>query len=251
MKLQLLPSPHLFALGKQQFRSALAILLLSFGLGATSYGAFNQYSIGLKLGPDATGNGGGVFMAPTDVAGLPAVAQANWNNLAGLTGTTNGLGVVDNGGNATTAQVTWTTALGLWASGPNNAFPAGADHNLMLGYLDNGGTATVNITNLPSQLTANGYDVYVYALFDTANRGGTYSIVDGLNPGVVLRAAVPLRSDTTPTAYVQDPGLANAFTGNYIVFHGLTSPNIQVSAVATNTGTPRAIINAVQLVAAP
>lgn len=251
MKLQLRSHSAGIVPGLRQVRDIFATILLSIVLGATSYAGFNQVSIGLKFGTDATGNGGGVPMASTDMAGLPAVTQMNWNNLPGQNGTTNGAGIVDNNGNPTTTYVTWTSPTGVWASGPNNAFPAGADHNLMLGYLDNGGTATINITNLPSQLTANGYDVYVYALFDVAGRGGTYSIVDGVNPGTVLRTAVPLMADATPIAYAQDPGLANAFTGNYLVFHGLTNSNIQVTAVATNTGTPRAIIGAVQLVAAP
>jgi hypothetical protein len=223
-------------------------VVLGIALATTGYAGFNQYSIGLKFGTDATGNGGGVIMAPTDAAGLPAVAQANWNNCPAISGTLN---VVDNGGNATTVQATWTSPTGVWGSGGNDAFPVGADHNLVQGYLDNGGTATINITNLPVALTANGYDVYVYAVFDVPGRGGTYSIVDGLTPTTVLRTAVPLRADTTPTGYAQSPGLPTAFTGNYLVFHGLTNANIQVNAVATNTGTPRAIVGAVQLVAAP
>jgi hypothetical protein len=95
------------------------------------------------------------------------------------------------------------------------------------------------------------FDVYVYALFDTPNRGGTYSIVDGTNASTVLRAAVPLNSDSGPTTYVQSRGLSTSYTGNYLVFHGLTNRNIQLVAVATNTGTVRAIICGMQLVAAP
>jgi hypothetical protein len=231
----------------------LAALAFSLAIVESSNAGFNQYSIGLNLGSDDANNGAGTrALAPTDVAGLPAVAQANWNNLPGVTGSIGGGTVVNNSGNATTVGVIWASALGTWSSGGNNAFPASsADHTLMMGYLDNGGTATVTITNLPSQLTASGYDVYVYALFDTPNRGGTYSIVDGLNPSTVLKAPVPLNSDATPTNYVQSPGLNTSYTGNYLVFHGLIDPNIQIVAVATNTGTTRAIICGVQLVAAP
>src|SRR5258708_5342857 len=228
------------------------VVIIALCVGKHSFaGGISQYSIGLKFGPDATGGGGGVPMAPTDVAGLPAVSQANWNNMPTITGTTNGAGVVDNSGAATSAGVTWVSPTGVWASGGNNAFPAGTDHNLMLGYLDNGGTATITITNLPSQLTTSGYDVYVYALYDTANRGGTYSIVDGLNTATVIKPAQPFNADAGSTNYAQCPGANTNQSGNYLVFHGITNQNIQVVAVANHGALPRAIVCAVELVAAP
>jgi hypothetical protein len=216
-------------------------------LGNLAYAGFNQFSIGMKLGSDNTRTGNST-LNPTDTAGLPAVSQINWNNLPGISGAAT---LTDNAGNTTSAGVAWSTPTGTWSSGANSAFPAGPDQVLMNGYLDNGGTATVTITNLPSQLTTKGYDVYVYALFDTPNRGGTYSIVDGLNPSTVLTKVVGLNSDSTPTNYVQDALTTANDTGNYIVFHGLTNANIQLVAVATNTGTARAVICGMQLVAAP
>lgn len=227
-----------------------AALLLPLLLGVSSYAGFNQFSIGLNLGSDDANNGTGArALAPTDVAGLPAVAQGNWNNLPGVSGGAGSL--LDNNGNATVAGVAWFSALGTWSSGGNNAFVSVPDHTMTMGYLDNGATATVTLTNLPPQLTVAGYDVYVYAVFDTPGRGGTYSIVDGLNNSTVLKAPVPLNSDTTPTNYVQSPGTATSYTGNYLVFHGLTNANIQIVAVATNTGTPRAPFCGIQVVAAP
>src|SRR4051812_3763663 len=217
-------------------------------LAGTSFAGINQFSIGLNLGSDGGNNAGTGSLNPTDVAGLPAVAQPNWNNLAGLNG---GMpNVTDNNGTATSAGVSWN-GLGTWSSGGNNLFTSPTDHTLMQGYLDNGGTATVTITNIPSQLTTSGYDVYVYAEFDAPNRGGTYSIVDGLNTSTVLKGPLPLNSDSTPTNYAQAVGTGSIKTGNYLVFHGLTSANIQVQALATNlVGTIRAVINGVQLVAA-
>lgn len=223
-------------------------VLMALLMANLTYAGFNQFSIGMKLGSDNTRTGNS-SLNPTDSAGLPAVSQINWNNLPGVSGSAI---LTDNGGNTTTVGVAWTSPTGTWSSGGNSAFPAGPDQVLMNGYLDNGGTATVTVTNLPSQLTAKGYDVYVYAVFDTPNRGGTYSIVDGLNPSTVLSQPVGLNSDTNPTNYVQAPmnTLAND-TGNYIVFRGLTNANIQLMAVATNTGTARAVICGMQLVAAP
>jgi Concanavalin A-like lectin/glucanases superfamily/Bacterial Ig-like domain (group 2) len=227
---------------------ALVAVAMTLLLASSSFAGINQFSIGLNLGSDGGNNPGTGSLNPGDVAGLPAVAQANWNNLAAVSGSLPN--VTDNNGNATSAGVAWFSGTGTWSSGGNNAFVSTNDHTLMQGYLDNGGTATVTITNIPSQLTS-GYDVYVYALFDTANRGGTYSIVDGLNTSTVLRTPRPLNSDANPTNYVQVVGAGTVQTGNYMVFRGLTNANIQVQAVATNTGTARAIICAVQLVAAP
>jgi hypothetical protein len=225
---------------------AFAMTLL---LASSSFAGLNQFSLGLNFGADGGNNPGTGTLNPTDVAGLPAVAQANWNNLSGVSGTLPN--VTDNSGNPTSATATWFSALGTWSSGGNNFFTSTNDHTLMQGYLDNGGTATVTITNIPSQLTTGGYDVYVYALFDTANRGGTYSVVDALNTSTVLRGPRPLNSDAAPTDYVQAVGAGAVQTGNYLIFRGLTNPNIQVQAVATNTGTARAVICGVQLVAAP
>jgi hypothetical protein len=222
-------------------------------LGASGFAAVNQFSIGLNFGADDANNG--TFpraLNPTDVAGLAAVAQANWNNLSSGGQTSgSGAGLADNSGNATSVGITWNSTLPTYSSGGNNMFVTTNDHILMMGYLDNGGTATVTITNIPSQLTTGGYDVYVYALFDTANRGGNYSIVDGLNTSTVLRGPRPLNSDANPTNYVQAVGAGTVQTGNYMVFRSLTNANIQLQAVATNTGTARAPIGAVQLVAAP
>jgi hypothetical protein len=218
-------------------------------LASNSYAGVNQFSIGLNLGADGGNNPGTGALSPGDVAGVPAVAQANWNNLAAVSGTM--ANVTDNNANPTSAGVVWNSALGTWSSQGNNFFASTTDHTLMQGYLDNGGTATVTITNIPSQLTTSGYDVYVYALFDTPNRGGTYQIFDATGT-TALTGLLPLNSDSAPTNYAQAVGTGAVKSGNYLVFHGLTSANIQLQAVATNlVGTIRAPICGVQLVAAP
>jgi hypothetical protein len=216
---------------------------------------FNQYSIGLNFGSsDGNNNNNGRVraLADGDVAGLPAVQQPFWNNMAGATGFTNS--VVNNSGAPISVDVTWNSPLGTWSSGPNTAnfFATNTPNNILaMGYLDNGTTTTVAITNLPSNFTANGYDVYVYTFFDTPNRGGTYTIVDAFT-STVLSPAQFENSDTNPTNYVQYPQTGNTnLSGNYLVFHGLTNPNIQLVAVANHGGTLRAPIGAIQVVAAP
>jgi len=243
-------TPSLAIFNSRVGTKAILTLTTALLLASSGFAGINQFSIGLNLGSDGGNNAGTGSLNPTDVAGLSAVAQPNWNNLSGVSGGT--ANVTDNNGNPTSAGVAWFSGTGTWSSQGNNFFASTPDHTLMQGYLDNGGTTTVTITNIPSQLTASGYDVYVYALFDTPNRGGTYQIVDGLNTATALTGLLPLNSDSAPTNYAQAVGTGSAKTGNYLVFHGLTSANIQLQAVATNlVGTIRAVICGVQLVAAP
>jgi hypothetical protein len=227
--------------------------------------ASRTYSIGLKFGADYTTYPS--TMAPTAVAGVPGVQQANWNNIYTDAGTTNKL-VADKAGTAVTtaAQVTWNSA-DIWAtlgeSGESNNILNGADAVLMTGYLDSGSptTTTVTITNIPTDLTSGGYDVYVYACGSVGTRGGGYNIVDA-KTGQVLKDWVYATSAWFPPKYVPVPSNTsptNYGAGNYIVFKGLTSANITIQAstdyglgVTVGRGmgdTPRAPINAVQLVA--
>src|SRR3954468_19008320 len=81
-------------------------------LAGSSFAGINQFSIGLNLGSDGGNNAGTGALNPTDVAGLSAVAQPNWNNLSGLSG--GAANVTDNNGNPTTAGVAWN-GLGTWS----------------------------------------------------------------------------------------------------------------------------------------
>jgi len=102
----------------------------------------------------------------------------------------------------------------------------------MLGYLDTGAatTSTVTIQNLPSELTTQGYDVYVYLLGGVPNKGGGYRIVDATT-GTQLEGYVSAQCSVNPTAHVQAiPTPPNPGTGTYILFSGVGSPNIRVEA---------------------
>ncbi len=113
------------------------------------------------------GPNGGASLAPSDVAGHPAVAAANWNNAAGVSGA--GLALVDSQGAATGATAAWT-APNVWAL--PGAYSSSGNSLLMHGYLDN--NSTVTITGVPYQY----YNVWVY--FDGDNggawRAGQYAI---------------------------------------------------------------------------
>jgi hypothetical protein len=214
------------------------------------------YKIGLNFGVDQQSSS----LAATDVAGVEEVKQANWNNLSGQSGSTNDIVAQVDGTTAETTDVSVTWASNnTWAStgaGEENNALTGADKTLMTGYLDTGNatTTSVTISNLPPALTAEGYDVYVYAMGGVGGRGGGFRILDASNQAV-LRDYVRAQSGTNLTEYIEVPtgGAGDPGVGNYLVFSGLTASAITIEATTENdqgfSSTPRAPINAVQLVA--
>jgi hypothetical protein len=198
----------------------------------------------------------------TDVAGVPAVMQANWNNLNGQNGTNVANIVADNNGTSESTSVTvnWT-CNGMWTStgqGEENNKFTGADKVLMTGYLDTGDatTTTVNISGIPDKLTASGYDVYVYALGGVDNgRAGGFRILDASTKAVLKDYVYATCTSNAPN-YVLTPVSTDPkkpAVGNYIVFSGLNAAGIIVEATTAggkgSGSPPRAPINAIQLIA--
>lgn len=223
-----------------------------------------EYGIGLNFGAEEPNGGNKGTLDPSESAGVASVAQANWNNLKGATGTAASGIVADAKGAAqpTTVSVTWSSG-NTWAStgrGEENNKFTGSNLKLTTGYLDTGNatTTTVSIASLPAKLTDGGYDVYVYSLGGVGGRGGAYRVMDTAS-GKALTGWVRVQSPTNSTDFVEatliggaDPnGAARHAVGNYVVFKGLTSANITVLARTAGfgfSGTPRAPINAIQLV---
>lgn len=232
----------------------------AFTLSGPAWATATGYSIGLNFGADEVSGSNSASLAATDVAGVNSVAQRNWNNLTGATGTSAEPIVADNRDAAATAAsvtVEWTSN-NTWASTgrgeENNGF-TGANRALMTGYLDTGNSTTshVIVSGIPSQLTGNSYDVYVYALGGVAGRGGAFAV---LNPAddSVIRDYKLVESPANPAAYVEDTGADRTQSGTYVVFKGLTASSIKIVGTTADgrgfSGTPRAPINAIQLVAA-
>ena len=102
--------------------------------------------IGLNFGADEPTEATGSALLATDVAGVPAVAQANWNNLSTLTNPADAKGVslpaavLSDTGAATSVTVEWDSN-NTWASTGKgeNKFPDGPDHTSQ-GYLDTAAT---------------------------------------------------------------------------------------------------------------
>lgn len=220
-----------------------------------------DYGVGLNFGANALATVN-CALSETEMTGMPDVAQANWNNLGGQNGTNVARIMADNGGVAEATEITveWTSN-GQWTStgqGEENSQFNGADRVLFTGYLDTGNatTTTVKLSKIPETLTANGYDVYVYALGGVAGgRAGGYRILDSATKAV-LKDNVFATSSTNPNTYQRVPDgtvQGKPGVGNYIVFSGLKAANITVEASTANGlgsgSTPRAPINAIQLIA--
>jgi hypothetical protein len=240
----------------------------SYGNTFSTYAPVAQrdYSIGMNFGADNVSGAVESFLDPAEVAGVPGIAQKNWNNLDAAAGNKTDLVADQNGvAQTTTATVTWNSP-NTWTSEGNgeinNIMTNYPDHKLMQAYLDTGDstTTTVKIDNIPQNLrtNANGYDVYVYFMGGIPGRAGAYRVVDGADTNTVLRGYVYARGQARIQFYQpvqENTSSTNYGAGSYLVFRGLTAGSIQVEATTVNTtgnirgvGAPRAPINAIQLV---
>jgi hypothetical protein len=216
------------------------------------------YSIGMNFG----GNENSGIMGPREIAGVNAVAQGNWNNLSGNNSETSGAVALagESAGNRvnTSATVEWAGSPNTWASTgrgeENNAF-IGSDRSLLTGFLDTGNatTTTVTVNGIPSQLTSGKYDVVLYSVGGVPDRGGAFRVTDA--NGNELSGYQVILANANPTNHVllANPTPLTPSYGTYVVFKGLSASSIIVHATTENglgqSGTPRAPINAIQLVA--
>ena len=184
--------------------------------------------------------GGQAVMTPSEVAGVKPAA--NWNSAAATSGALSAL--VEEDGRSTTAAVTWDGVGGVyrlaWADAPG-------DTRMMNGYLDPfvaSAPAQVKVTGLPAELTAGGYDVYVY-VYSQLNSGTRHS-------NYTIGSTTVSTSETGPSAtsfngYTLAP---NGGAGNYIVFRKVTGSSFTFTAApgsASGTST-RAPVNGMQIV---
>lgn len=228
-------------------------------VGYTAPVAKRDYSIGLNFGadefPDAPST---ASLGANDVAGIPGIAQKNWNNLTGAAGTVSDMKADKNGTAVTTSVKVTFTSPNTWSNlgrGETNNTFKGADRVLMTGFLDTGApsTTTVKIENIPTDLAAGGYDVYVYAQGGVAGvadkRGGGYRVVDA-STGTALTDYIKAAAAENPAGYLECKG--DYAMGNYMVFKGIKAAAITVEATTANGlglgATQRAPINAIQLV---
>ena len=157
-----------------------------------------------------------------------------------------------------TATIEWAGSPNTWASTgvgeENNAF-IGSDRSLLTGFLDTGNatTTTITVSGIPSQLTSGKYDVVIYSVGGVADRGGAFRVTDA--NGTELSGYQVILANANPTNHVMlaNPTPLTPSYGTYVVFKGLSASSIIIEATTQNglgqSGTPRAPVNALQLVA--
>jgi hypothetical protein len=218
----------------------------------------------------------GASLNGAEAAGAFYYNLGNWNNVPDATGAPNPFPALmsgtatnlrDNFGAATPASVTWL-ANNTWDI---NTARDNANRRMIHGYLDTNDTSTtgVGIDNIPY---AN-YEVVVY--FDGDNGGtsrvGKYTLTDSASNVRTIYgrdgASQNFNATFLQSYSATDPGAPNppnnptlhnqVPAGNFVVFRNLTGPSVVLEATGGSTsaatsptpaGSPRAPINAIQIV---
>ncbi len=107
-------------------------------------------------------------------------------------------------------------------------------------------TSTLTVSNLPTSITANGYDVYVYSDGDNggATRAGSFAL--GATTQVLTDAAGAKFNGTFYQA-------VSGGNGNYLIFSNQTAASFTITATpgTASDGNARAPLNGVEIVAHP
>ncbi|MGC6427019.1 MAG: PEP-CTERM sorting domain-containing protein [Akkermansiaceae bacterium] len=200
-------------------------------------------SIGINFGAGRAESA----LGAADSAGV--IAQANWNNASGDSGSLAVLNTDD--GNASGASVSWATDE-QWSAGTGVTNP---DATLLNGWISANSTAapdaTIDITNIPFAV----YNLYVYM-----NHDRTTEDVDLTGPFGTFRlheTDSDLEVDITgAVTWVQQTADANGDStqeGNYALFTGLTDSdlNLILGPAGAEGSADRGAITGIQLVAVP
>jgi hypothetical protein len=207
-------------------------------------GAVSVYGLLPAAGPAPAGtisidfignNAGG--MTAGESAGV--VSARNWNAAAG-SASASPQTLVDAGGAATSASVTWS-APGMWQL---PTVDEAGNARMMKGYLDTTSTTstTVSIAGLPQGT----YDIYVYADGDNKvyERSAAYTI---RGSGITSTALALTDAANTNFAGTFTPAVNGA--GNYVRYRiSATGFTLEAVPTAPEGGTRRAPINGIQIV---
>ncbi len=189
--------------------------------------------------------GTGTALLASDVAGVPAVIQNNWNPISGKTFTN--LVLKDNAGAATTTTLAGN-ATGTYIA--TNGFAAGSgDGKLASGEVYNG-----NITTDTHSMTFSGipyarYDVYVYGENDYPGRNTVFSLTPsgGVALFKSLQSKILLYNWIESTNTWDGTGTAPTLpVADYVRFTGLTASSFTLKFGAAGNGG----MNGVQIVRA-
>jgi len=244
--------------------SVVALAVLRVAPVAQAEPGVNTDTISIHFGADEPTQRSGSMLDPADVAGVAAVASANWNNVTTKAGVQGALVRDTNGVAITTGATVLWEATNTWASTgkgeENNHFDFGSpDYTLMTGYLDEN-TATpspifVQIRNLPDDIASGTYDVYLYMVNGCPGESAGEYTVNDAGPKFVVAAGD--RGQFSGPDFVEaqgtDPAYGRDDFGNHVVFRGQTGGVVTITAtnISHISGKDRAVLNAVQIVKNP
>jgi hypothetical protein len=249
---------------KRMFFSVLAAMAAPaiLVIAPVAQAGVNTDTISIHFGADEPTQVSGSMLDPTDVAGVPAVASANWNNVTQKGGVFTGLTRDTNGVATTTDAIVLWEATNTWAStgkGEENNNFTGANHTLMTGYLDEN-TSTpspifAQVRNLPNDMATGTYDVYLYMTNGSPGESAGEYTVNAAGPKYVVAAGGT--GQFSGPDFVQatgdDPAYGTTDFGNYVVFGAQTGSVVTITATNNSgiSGKDRAVLNAVQIVKNP
>ena len=178
------------------------------------------------------------MMAPTEVAGVRAVA--NWNNLMGASSNATPVALVDSAGAASGLSVDWD-GPNTWACYYGDS---AGNRRMMRSYLDSADVIPSTVV-LHGLNAAKNYLVYVYVGPADLNDKGIYTV-----GSQTFSLTNPTQFDGVTFTQVTSTDVNNPGAGNYMIFNVTGQADVTLTA-QTNTalGGYRAPINALQIVA--
>jgi hypothetical protein len=191
------------------------------------------------------GSAGVTAMAATETAGYKPAA--NWNGLAGVSGTSSQLKRSD--GTATAAQVTWSSpaqgSTGIYQNWPTDS---PGNMRMMNGYLDpnlSGMPAMVTVSGLPAAVSAGGYDVYVYCFGELS-----YQTTRIYQYSIGATAILASQMGPSPATFPGFSVAASGGIGNVVIFRNVTGASFTLVATPSSSpdGNIRAPLNGFQIV---
>jgi len=185
-------------------------------------------------------------MDPTDVAGV--IAQANFNNVAGQSGTNVAL---NNASGVATAVTLTFSAAGTWGSNIGATTP---NQRLMNGYVDGQDVPSGNSKNnyLFANVPNGVYNVIMYTLPDGLDGRDQSVTINGVSSAAVFVSS-DAGADFNANGFVRATGTSKdgpGATGNYVEFDGI-SPVAGFISLQGQSLDFRNFSNGIQLVLGP
>ncbi len=179
-----------------------------------------QQSIGVQF------VGLGTALSASTSAGVPAVAQTNWQPLTGSSFSS--VSLTNNAGATTTAKISGG-ADGTYFSA--SSFPAGGNQTLCTGELYDGNITTETNSITISSIPYAQYDVYVYGACDAGGRNATFT----LTPSGGTASSLSFQTESNGSTWIAGTNTWNGSgtapslsAGNYVHFSGLTASSFNL-----------------------